>query len=132
MTERQPSDTGSDQELDRTLTDVLRAQPLDSQALERIRAVVENEWRASTALQRRSRAVRRRGWASLSAAVVVIALTTAWFAKHTREPAVFGSISRSDENGIDVRHVGDPLRAGDTVRARAPLLVLVAAGGRST
>jgi ferric-dicitrate binding protein FerR (iron transport regulator) len=131
MTERQPSDTGSEKELDRALTDVLRTQPLDSQALERIRAVVENEWRASTALHRRSRALRRWGWASLSAAVVVIALTTTWFAKHAREPAVFGSITRSDGNGIDVRHVGDPLRAGDTVSAHAPMLVSVAAGGGS-
>jgi hypothetical protein len=130
MTERQPpsNDPGSDKELDRTLTDVLRTPPLDSQALERIRVVVENEWRASTLLQRRTRTIRRWRWASLSAAVVLIALTTAWFAKHTGEPAVFGSISRSD-GGADVRHVGDPLRSGDRVSTHGPMLVSVAAGG---
>jgi ferric-dicitrate binding protein FerR (iron transport regulator) len=132
MTERDPfsSDTGSDNEFDRTLTDLLRAAPLDSQALERIRVVVENEWRTSTALQRRRRAVRRWGWASLAAAVVVIAVTTAWFAKFAGEPAVFGSISRSEGNSSDVRfHVGDRLRAGDTVKTHGPMLVLPAAGG---
>jgi ferric-dicitrate binding protein FerR (iron transport regulator) len=130
MTERQPpsNDPGSDQELDRTLTDVLRTPALDSQALERIRVVAENEWRASTQLQRRSRSIRRWRWASLSAAVVLIALTTAWFAKRTGEPAVFGSISRSD-GGADVRHVGDPLRSGDRVSTHGPMLVSVAAGG---
>jgi len=130
MTERDPfsSDAGSDSEFDRTLTDLLRAPPLDSQALTRIRVVVENEWRKSTELHRHARAVRRGRWASLAAAVVVIAVTTAWFAKHPGEPAVFGSISRSDA-GIDVRHVGDPLRSGDTVRAHGPMLVLPAAGG---
>jgi ferric-dicitrate binding protein FerR (iron transport regulator) len=90
------------------------------------------------ALRRRSRAIRRRRWASLGAAVVVIALTMTWFAKQNGEQAVFGSISRSDGNGIDVTfasfrrrtlHVGDPLRAGDSVRARSPMLVLLAAGG---
>jgi ferric-dicitrate binding protein FerR (iron transport regulator) len=132
MTDRQPSSTGpgSDKELDRTLTEVLREQHLDSQALARIRAVVENEWRASTALHRRSRAIRRWGWATLAAAVVIIAVATTWFAKLAGEPAVFGSVSRSDGNGIDVRfHVGDRLRAGDTVRTQGPLLVLLAAGG---
>jgi ferric-dicitrate binding protein FerR (iron transport regulator) len=130
MTERQPpaNDPGSDHELDRTLTDVLRTPSLDAQALERIRVVVENEWRASTLLQRRSRSIRRWTWASLSAAVVLIALTTAWFAKHTGEPVVFGSISRSD-GGADVRHVGDPLRSGDRVSTHGPMLVSVAAGG---
>jgi ferric-dicitrate binding protein FerR (iron transport regulator) len=140
MTERPPfsSGIGSDEELERTLTDVLQPPPLDSQALERIRVAVENEWRTSTALRRRSRAIRRWRWASLAAAVLVIALTTTWFAKHTAEPAVFGSISRSDGNGIDVNfasirrrtlHVGDPLRAGDRVRPRGPMLVLLASGG---
>jgi hypothetical protein len=131
MTERQPfaSDPESDKELDRTLTDVLRTPPLDAQALERIRAVVENEWRASTAPQLRSHAVRRWGWASLSAAVVLIALMTTWFARHAEAPAVFGTISRSDGDGVDARRVGDPLRAGDTVRTHGPMLVRVAAGG---
>jgi ferric-dicitrate binding protein FerR (iron transport regulator) len=131
MTERQPfsSDTGSDKELDRALKDVLRTPPLDSQALERIRVAVEKEWRASTTLHRRSHAIRRWRWASLAAAVLVIALTTTWFANRAGGPAVFGSIARSDGNGIDVRHVGDPLRAGDTVRAHGPMLVLLAAGG---
>jgi hypothetical protein len=132
MTERPPisSDAESDNELDRTLTDVLRTPPLDSQALERIRVVVENEWRTSTALHRRSRAIRRWKWASLSAAVVLIATTTTWFAKFAGEPAVFGSVSRSDGNGIDVRfHTGDPLRAGERVRAHGPMLVLMTAGG---
>jgi ferric-dicitrate binding protein FerR (iron transport regulator) len=131
MTERDPfsSDTGSDKEFDRTLTDLLRAPSLDPQALERIRGVVENEWRASTALHRRTR-IRRWGWASLAAAVVVIAVTTAWFAKFAGEPAVFGSISRSGGNGSDVRfHAGDRLRAGDTLKAHGPMLVLPVAGG---
>jgi ferric-dicitrate binding protein FerR (iron transport regulator) len=139
MTELPPlsGDNGSDKELDRTLTDLLRAPPLDSQALERIRVVVENEWRTSTALQRRSRAIRRWGWASVAAAVVVIAVTTAWFAKFAGEAVVFGSISRSDGVGSDVRfasvrhrtvHIGDPLRAGDTLKAHGPMLVLLAAG----
>jgi ferric-dicitrate binding protein FerR (iron transport regulator) len=130
MTERHPflGDTGSDKELDRTLTDLLRAPPLDPRALERIRVAVESEWRTSTALHRRSRAIRRWGWASLAAAVVVIAVTTAWFAKFAGDPVVFGSISRSGD-GIDVRHVGAPLRAGDTVKAHGPMLVLPAAGG---
>jgi ferric-dicitrate binding protein FerR (iron transport regulator) len=131
MTERQPfaSDPESDKELDRTLTDVLRTPPLDAQALERIRMVVENEWRASTASPRRSCAVRRWGWASLSAAVVLIALTTTWFARHAGTPAVFGSVSRSDGDGVDVHGVGDSLRAGDIVRTHGPMLVRVAAGG---
>jgi ferric-dicitrate binding protein FerR (iron transport regulator) len=140
MTERQPfpGDTGSDQEIDRTLTDVLQAPPLDPQALERVRVAVENEWRKSTASRRRSRAIRRWRWASLGAAVVVIVLTTTWLARPTGEPAVFGSISRSDGNGIDADfasfrrralHVGDALRAGDRVTARGPALVLLAAGG---
>jgi hypothetical protein len=132
MTERDPysSDTGSDNEFDRTLTDLLRAPPLDPQALERIRVVVENEWRTSTVLHRRTRGVRRWGWASLAAAVVVIAVTTAWFAKFAVEPAVFGSISRFEGKGSDVRfHLGARLRAGDTVKADGPMLVLPAAGG---
>jgi ferric-dicitrate binding protein FerR (iron transport regulator) len=129
MTERDPfsSDSGSDQEVDRTLTDLFRAPPLDSQALERIRVVVENEWRTSTALHRRTRAIRRWGWASLAAAVVMVAVTTAWFTKFAGEPAVFGSISRS---GSEVRfHAGDRLRAGDIVKTHGPMLVLPAAGG---
>jgi ferric-dicitrate binding protein FerR (iron transport regulator) len=131
MTEREPfsGDPGSDKELDRALTDVLRTPPLDAQALARIRVVVEKEWRASTTLHRRSRAIRRWGWASLAAAVLVIAVTTAWFAKFAGEPVVFGSISRSEVNGIGMRHAGDLLRAGDTVRTQGPMLVLLAAGG---
>src|ERR1700716_646553 len=102
MTERKPfsNDTASDQELDRALTDVLRTPPLDSHALERIRMAVEKEWRTST-IHRRSRAIRRWGWASLAAAVLVIALTTTWFANHAREPGGFGSISRTGANHID-------------------------------
>src|SRR3984893_11296989 len=119
MTERDPfsSDAGSDSEFDRTLTDLLRAPPLDSQALTRIRVVVENEWRKSTELHRHARAVRRGRWASLAAAVVVIAVTTAWFAKFAGEPAMVGSISRFEgDAGAGRFHVGDRLRARDTVK----------------
>src|ERR1700736_1804735 len=140
MTERDFSDGDKDldMDLDRTLTDALRPRPFDPQALDRVRAAVEPEWRVSAMAGRRARQARRRRWASLAAAVSVIAVMGTWFAKTATDRVELGSITRLGGGNIDVRfavirhhalHVGDELRAGDTLTAHGPALVSLSGGG---
>jgi ferric-dicitrate binding protein FerR (iron transport regulator) len=140
MTERDRSDGDKDvdTDLDRTLTDALRPPAFDPQALDRVRAAVEHEWRVSAMAGRRARQARRRRWASLAAAVSVLAVTVTWFVRPAVDRVEFGSITRLGSGNVDVRfavvrhralHVGDVLRAGDTLTAHGPALLSLPGGG---
>jgi hypothetical protein len=127
-----------DTDLDRALTEALRLPTFDPQAIDRVRAAVEHEWRVSVMAGRRARQARRRRWASLAAAVSVTAVMGTWFAKTATDRMEFGSIARLGGGNIDVRfalirhrvlHMGDELRTGDTLIAHGPALVALSGGG---
>jgi ferric-dicitrate binding protein FerR (iron transport regulator) len=140
MTERPPvnSDEESEKDLDRALTDALHTESLDTEVLARMQAAVGQEWRAAAVVGGRSQWPRRARWVAIAAAASLAAVTAAWFAGSSVSPVVFGSVARLNGADIDVRfavvrhhalHEGGPLRAGDTLTAHGPALVVLSAGG---
>jgi ferric-dicitrate binding protein FerR (iron transport regulator) len=145
MTENVPdhSDDKVDPEIDRMLKNTLPANHLGPEALERVRSVAEQEWRALMARRQR---LNRRRWAltGMAAAAVLVAVTGIWFVRPATAPVLFGSVYRADA-GIDKRGtllghrtlVGHrTLRAGDLVHAgdelmvgSGPALIAIAGGG---
>jgi hypothetical protein len=139
MTE-QTGSTGEklDADLDHALSDALRTEPLDPQALARVRAAVENEWRAAAAVKRRSSQSQRWLWTSLAASIALGTLALGWFARPGGIAASFGSISRLNSGDMDarfamVRHrslqAGSAVRVGDILTAQGPALISLVGGG---
>jgi ferric-dicitrate binding protein FerR (iron transport regulator) len=139
MTEQTGSaEEKSDADLDHALSDALRTEPLDPQALARVRAAVENEWRAAAAVKRRSSQSRRWLWTSLAASIALGALALGWFARPGGTAASFGSISRLNSGDLDVRfamvrhhsvQAGSAVRVGDILTAQGPALISLVGGG---
>jgi hypothetical protein len=132
-------DGGWDAQVDRALTDALRTQPLSPDAMARIRVATEREWRLATG-KGGARSTRGRVglWASLAAALGIVALAVLWYVSPVADAATFGLIARSDAGDADagfqfVRHrslrVGDRLQTGDTLTTRGPVLIAISNGG---
>lgn len=123
------------------LREGLRTPALSAEAIQRIRAATQQEWRAN--VQAPVRAPERRRWLSLAAAASVAMLATAigWnvFLTNTSDTgAILGELARFDSPGIvesralqrDVALTpGSPLRAGQTLEVRGDSLVSLAGGG---
>ncbi|HWJ35389.1 MAG TPA: FecR domain-containing protein [Steroidobacteraceae bacterium] len=138
MTDQPPTNPGSDSNIERTLTDALRTQPLSEPRLGRLRAAVAREWLAAMGAGEPAIPMRTR-WLVLAAAAVIAAVTTAlWVARPTIPAASIGSMTRVEEGGLAVRSgllqqrrlkSGDLLRVGDRLTARGPVLVTLTRGG---
>jgi ferric-dicitrate binding protein FerR (iron transport regulator) len=127
---------------ERALRDGLRAPSLSPEALQRIRAATQQEWRAAVDAPV-GRAQGRRRWVSLAAAATVatLAMAVGWNLLMTNtggDGAVLGELARFDAPGIvDSRFLrrditvtaGSPLRAGQTLDIRGDALVTLAGGG---
>jgi hypothetical protein len=129
---------------DELLTSALRTPALSQEGLERVRAAVEREWRATipqgaVAGKRRTALSSRLRWFAMAAAAVVAAVgVTSWVARLPVQTSALGSISRSDEGALSVLSArfpprnltqGGELRVGDRVTAQGPALVALARGG---
>jgi ferric-dicitrate binding protein FerR (iron transport regulator) len=137
------NDTKNDDDAaDRALREGLRAPALSAEALKRIRAATEQEWRAN--VQAPVRAPARRRWLALAAAASVAALAgvvgwNVYTANNAADRgAVFGQLARVEAPGIvESRYLsrdltmsqGSPLRAGQTLDVRGDSLVTLAGGG---
>jgi ferric-dicitrate binding protein FerR (iron transport regulator) len=132
---------GDEEAAERALRDGLRASPLSAEAMRRIRAAAEQEWRAAyPAAPVRSAS---RLWLSVAAAasVAMVAGVVGWNAfmgSAADNGAVAGQLARFDAPGIaesrrlrpDVVLVeGSALRAGHTLDVRGDSLIALAGGG---
>jgi hypothetical protein len=127
-----------DAQLDRALTDALRTQPLGPDAVARIRLATEREWKLATGKGGRALRSRVGLWASLAAALGIVALTVLWYGSQVADSAIFGLVARSDIGSADVRFeivrhrslkVGDTLRTGDIIKTHGPVLISLSNGG---
>lgn len=127
---------------ERALREGLRAPVLSPEAMQRIRAAAEQEWRAVTRSTELVRGPRRR-WLSLAAAasVAVLAGVMGWnlFMANTAEGgAVVGQVAHFEAPGIvesrylrrdAVVNIGSSLHAGQTLDVRGDSLITLAGGG---
>jgi len=128
-----------DVRVERALSDVLRPRTLGPGALARIRARVENEWRANNpAVVVQPRASHWGRWLSLAAALLLVTFGAVSFWKPAGATFEFGTVVRLDVGMADERvgfmHVeplksGDVLETGAVVRTRGPVLIALAEGG---
>lgn len=121
--------------VERALTEALRPRALDPAALEQIRARVKDEWRATHSP---AEATHWGRWASLAAAVVLVAFVAAVYWQPRGERFTFGTVARLEVGMADARvgflHVeplgpGDVLKTGVVLQTRGPVLVALADGG---
>lgn len=140
MKDLDPGDCpGSDDGVERMLTDVLRARKIEQGRLEQMRATVDAEWRTAAEPDLRSGGARRSGrWVVYAAAAsMAAAALLLWSERPAAPQPAIGSISRLSGAGMEVisptsrRHVGsgDLLRVGDGFTAPAPMLVTLVRGG---
>jgi ferric-dicitrate binding protein FerR (iron transport regulator) len=133
---------GKDEQMDEQVEHVLRAalrvQPLNPDALARIRAATEREWTQASGSGSTSKAYRRTLWGSLAAAVVLFAFLVAWYMAPPVGSTNFGIVVRSDVGNADVRFqfvrqravkAGDRVQTGDTLSAHGPVLISLSGGG---
>jgi hypothetical protein len=127
---------------EQALREGLRAPALSPEALQRIRAATQQEWRANVD-QVPALAPARRRWLSLAAAASVAALAgvmgwNVFIAGTPNSGAVLGQLARFDPRGIvEPRYLqrditltqGSSLRAGETLEVRGDSLVTLAGGG---
>lgn len=128
----------ADAQIERALTDALRADPLSPDAVARIRASALSEWQRATGPAAAPLRSRRGTWASIAAAAVVITLAAFWYLRPVPESAAFGMVARSDVGEVEVRFgllrhgplkVGDTLRVGNTLATQGPALISLYSGG---
>jgi len=145
MTDERSQNTGLSSSEDELLTSAFRTAALSRDALERVRAAVEREWRAATLAgavvgkQRAARSSRLRWFAVAAAAVVAAVGVASWVARPPAQAAaLLGSVSRTDEGALSVLSANFPrrnltqggeLRVGDRVTAEGPALIALARGG---
>ncbi len=130
---------GSDESLERALSDALATPTWEAADRERVRAAVGQEWRATTLAARpRPRTILRHPWYSaLAAALAVFAL--GFLVRGTvHSGAVIGQVARVLDGGVEVRYwlirhrtlaFGDPVRIGDQLTAHGQVLLSLAQGG---
>lgn len=131
---------GGEDVADRALREGLRAPGLSAEALQRIRAATEQEWRAAHPAEP-ARAPARR-WVAFAAAASVAALAgvLGWqtFMTETAGGAVVGQLTRADAPGIAesrllrddaVLSTGASLHVGQKLDVRGDSLIQLAGGG---
>src|SRR5688500_14253856 len=131
----------AESDAERALRDGLSAPALSAEALQRVRAAAQQEWRASLEGVP-ARASMRRRWLSLAgaaAATVAVAIGRNVFMTNTSaDGAVLGELARADAPGIvealylrrDVTLMpGSPLRTRQSLDVRGNSLVTLAGGG---
>src|ERR1700688_97089 len=138
MTDERPRNPEPASSEDELLRAALRTPAMNQDALERVRAAVEREWRAATiadeALGRRRAALssRLRRFTVAAAALVAAAGVASWLARPPAPGLLVGSVSRTGEGALSVLSArvprrnltqGGELRVGDHVAARGPALV---------
>lgn len=136
------NDTGKGEDgAERALREGLRAPALSSEAMKRIRAATEQEWRAN--VQAPVHAPERRRWFSLAAAasVAAIAGVVGWnvfVAQNAAGGVEFGQLARVEAPGIvesvylrrDVAmNPGASLSAGQSFDVRGDSLITLVGGG---
>jgi ferric-dicitrate binding protein FerR (iron transport regulator) len=131
----------SDGAAERALREGLRAPGLSPEALQRIRAATQHEWRASLETGSARAPAHRRWWSLAAAATVgVLAVAAGWnvfMANPVNSGAMLGTLARADAPGIvESRYlrnitlaVDSPLRAGQSLDARGDSLVALDGGG---
>jgi len=112
MTEQRDSNAadGPEERLDRDLANALRTEPLSPEALARIHAAVQTQWRDLHPVARPSRS-RRKLWAAIAAGIGAIALLLVWVRQSAPTPLLFGSIARLEEGRVSLPD-GSNLRVG--------------------
>lgn len=134
---RDPLGTGSDEPIERVLTEALRVEPLDAAAMQRLREAASQEWRASVDRSRLSRPLRYRVL-SAAAALLCVFAGVAWFLWPASPPEPFGVVVRTEagEGGISeglFHHrplrAAASLSAGDVLDSRGGALITLTAGG---
>lgn len=141
MSNSNDTKNGDEDVAERALREGLRAPALSAEAMQRIRAATQTEWRAN--VQAPVPGNTRRRWLSLAAAASVAMLAAAFgwtfFMTSAGEAgAILGEVARFDSPGLvesrylrrDVSLVsGSPLRAGQTLDVRGDALVTLEGGG---
>jgi hypothetical protein len=125
--------------VERVLVEVLRPRSISQEALERVRARVEGEWRAtSPTVEAPARRVRWGRWSSIAAVLVLVTLGVAWLLKPAAATFAFGTVARMQvgmaAERVGFLHVlplktGDVLRTGAVLQTRGPVLIVLASGG---
>jgi ferric-dicitrate binding protein FerR (iron transport regulator) len=131
-------DEAMDAELERVLREALRVEPLGQDALARIRASVENEWKLVSNQPPHPVTSRKTLWGSLAAVLALVVLATLWQTWPASNSANFGRIARADAGDISVSfqfvrqrrvEVGDTLRTGERLNVGGPVLISLTDGG---
>ena len=142
MSNSNNTQNGDEGAAERALREGLRAPTLSAEAMQRIRAATEQEWRAVTHSPELVRGPKRR-WLSLAAAasVAVLAGVLGWNAfmgSASNDGAVVGQLARFEAPGIveprylrrdAVVSVGSSLHAGQTLDVRGDSLITLVGGG---
>jgi len=123
-------------QVEHALRAALRVEPLNPDAMARIRAATAKEWQQTSGSG--SRASRLALWGSVAAAAALLAFLVVWYIAPPADSTNFGLIARLDVGTTDVRfqfvrqralQVGDPVRTGDKLTAHGPVLISLSGGG---
>jgi ferric-dicitrate binding protein FerR (iron transport regulator) len=141
---RDPNPDASETAMEQILVKHLATNPLDAEALNRMRAAVQDAWEATsrpTAPPGTRLSVRHWvSWAGIALAACVLAAVIGLFVvgQPADEREMIGSLARAPDGTIEVderffRHrtlaVGDAVRVGDNFTARGAALILLTQGG---
>ena len=133
---RNPPGKGSNEDIERVLTEALHTGPPDTATLQRLRNVASREWRLSVN-RSPAQALRPRVWAAAAVLVCVIA-GIAWFLRPIADTKPLGVVVRTEAGGGTIsgglfHH--QPLRAavdlhvGDALQSQGAALITLNAGG---
>jgi len=140
MSQSDENRQGEEGGAERALREGLRTSALSPEAMQRIRAATQAEWRANVQAPAPARARSRWLPAAAAASVLMLAAAIGWnvFYANAGSGAVLGTLARSDSPGIVEPHYlrsdvslasGAPLRAGPAFEVRGDSLVTLAGGG---
>jgi len=125
--------------VEKILSGALMKSPPEFHFRERLRNAVMREWRAALSESRPARSAMRRWWIGIAAAAGLAAVTlAALLSIPVGESALFGSIARLNDGGIELRsgwfryhtlQVGDVLRVGERLTVHGSALVTLSGGG---
>ena len=141
MSDLNDTRSGAENGADHALREGLRTPALSPEAMRRIRAATQAEWRANVEAPAPAYGRTRRLSLAAAASVLMLAAAIGWnvFTTNSGDSgAVLGQVARFDSPGMvesrylqrDVALVsGAPLRAGHTLEARGDSLITLAGGG---
>lgn len=138
-----PNPDTSDSAVERILVNHLATKPLDAEALNRVRAAVQDAWEATsrpTALPRTRTARHWASWAGIAVAACMLGAVVGLFVagQPASERKLLGSLARTRDGTIEVGErffghrslaVGDAVRVGDEFTARGAALLVLTQGG---